>query len=118
MTYFIVCRGEVIGSTTLDGRDPSMGAANGAFTPTAADERVRSTFRRFTDAEARKDEPGLLAYYAERDRLWLTLRSEAGVEIETDAIHIVDYSEEIDDQAYEVQVILAETGVEKLDPPA
>jgi hypothetical protein len=70
-------------------------------------ERVRAIFRRFADAEERKDEDALRAYYAERDQLDLCLQREDGASIDSDWIHIADYSHELGEDAYEVTVKLA-----------
>jgi hypothetical protein len=96
-----------------------MAVANGPFVPTTAYERVRATFRLFVDAEERKDHDALRAYEAARDQLDLSLQREDGLSIESDWIHVADYSHELGDAAYEVTVKLAsQEDFEKLVPVA
>ncbi len=102
--YRVMHAGAVIGTSLLEGRDPSMGMAFGAFMPAPEFEAVRGVFALFDQAmdEGATDERErlLAAYYQARDALDLTLVDEDGATIPTEWIHIPSYEPEV----YEVEV--------------
>ncbi len=102
--YRVMQAGAVIGTSLLEGRDPSMGMAFGVFVPAPAFEAVRGVFATFDQAmnEGAPDERKrlLVAYYQARDALGLTLVAEDGVTIPTEWIHIPAWEPDV----YEVEV--------------
>ena len=105
---FLVCvDDEVIGSSDLEGQDPGMGVACGPFFPTPSYEKVRSTFELFSAAvEDPRNEGVLATYYAQRDALGLTLRTSDERTVPAATIHITDFSRELGDDGYELEVIV------------
>jgi len=99
LRYQILCDGEIIGSSNLEERDPSLGVAGGRFVPTGAYERVRPVFRLFiaarADGESDPDPAKLDAYEAARAKLVLTVRDETGKSLQTSGIAVLDFSAEL-----------------------
>ncbi len=98
--YFVMYRGQPIGSSNLEFHDPGMGIASGAFEPMPAYEEVEAVFHLFTkaeDARAAGDkvtiQSKLAEYYQARDALGLTLQGANGAIILTSVIHIVDFGD-------------------------
>jgi hypothetical protein len=109
--YLVKHEGAVIGTSALEQRDASMGVAWGQFLPTAAFAGVQDVFRQFAAAhdQAGKADPAIVqAYYDARDRLGLTVESESGQVIPTEAIHIADFRAELGQEACELEVHLGE----------
>ncbi len=104
MEYRVVCANSTIGTSLLEGSDPSMGMAFGAFVPTSNYESVRHVFDLFRDATDRKSDSEAsalrAAYYRERDALDLRLETQDSRVISTNWIHIVEY----DPSYYELEV--------------
>ena len=111
MRYCILCDGELIGTSDLEGRDESMGVAVGAFVPTAAYARVQPTFRLFVaaraDGESEPDAKKLAAYEAARDQLQLSVTDAAGAPVPASGVAILDFSGPGDEDALEVEVYFA-----------
>ena len=83
-----------IGRSPLDRLDDGMGLAVGDFQPSVEYERVRSVFRRLTDAcEAREVPPEL---WRERDALALWVVAADGTTIGTGSVMIYDFDIEGD----------------------
>jgi hypothetical protein len=84
-----------------------MGVAIGPFLPTAAYEKVRHVFGLYASAcEVNPPNAEALdAYYVQRDALGLSLRKD-DLAIPTRSIHIADFSHELGDDAYELEVIV------------
>lgn len=110
-SYEVLLGDEVIGRSNLEYRDTSMGVAHGGFTPTLAFTKVTDVFALFAESQGDTgtvDEAKLRDYYTRRDSLGLRLRSAAGATIDTEAIHIVDFRAELDDEdACQLEVNLA-----------
>jgi hypothetical protein len=116
LRYQILCDGEIIGSSNLEERDPSLGVASGRFEPTAAYARVQPVFRLFiaarADGESEADPVQLEAYEAARAPHVLTVKDERGKPLETSGIAVLDFSAELPAaataaeaaDAYEVEV--------------
>jgi hypothetical protein len=116
LRYKIRCDGEIIGSSGLEERDPSLGVAGGRFVPTLAYEQVRPVFQLFisarADGESEADPAKLDAYEAARAKLSLTLEDERGRTLQTSGIAVLDFSAELPagaaaaeaEDAYEVEV--------------
>jgi hypothetical protein len=109
LRYQILCGGELIGTSKLEGRDPSMGTAWGSFTPSQGYERVRWVFRIFSEAlsdTGPANQVEIARYYSERDKLDLTVRTPEGEVVPTSVVHIADFSGELGEGAYEIEVHL------------
>ncbi len=105
--YRIRCNGEEIGASELEERDSGMGIATGVFVPSPAYERVRATFRIFSEAMRETgpaDQEMIDRYYRERDKLGLTVVRPDGTLLRTSVVHISDFSEGPNDDSYEVEV--------------
>ena len=104
MVYRVMHAGAVIGTSLLEGHDPSMGMAFGVFAPAPAFETVRGVFALFDQAArervADEEDRLLAAYFQARDALGLTLVAEDGVTIATEWIHICG----LEPDEYEVEV--------------
>jgi len=99
MKYTIYYSQIIIGSTNLEHTDKSMGIAHGIFTPTKEYENIQNIFKLF--AEKKHEE-----YYKKRDALKLELHDENNHLIQTECIHIEDYSSLIPNDPLRVEVIL------------
>jgi hypothetical protein len=111
--YYVMYRGQPIGSSRLEGSDPAMGVAFGSFEPLPAYEAVRTIFQLFTEAEDARmrgdtalGKENLAAYNQASDALQLTLQTADGHVIPTSWIHIVDWA----DLGREVEVQISDTG--------
>jgi hypothetical protein len=98
--YHVMYRGQLIGSSHLEGRDAGMAVAFGTFEPLPAYEAVRPIFQLFTEALGAGaqgahavDEVKLAKYSQARDALHLTLQTAEGRVVPTSAIHIVDWGD-------------------------
>src|SRR5690348_11930019 len=109
MRYRVMHAGQPMGETRLEGRDPAMCVAFGAFSPLPAYEVVRPTFRIFAEATdgERTDDTRLAQYYRARDALDLSLVAEDGAIIPTDWIHIIDAAPWGIEGSFEVEVRVA-----------
>jgi hypothetical protein len=103
--FSVVHKGDVIGTSDLEGRDPGMGVANGRFVPTPAYESVRDVFETFAEAIDPVNADVLQHYFAQRDSLGLELRCDGAV-VPTRTIHIADFSRDAGDDAYELEVTM------------
>jgi hypothetical protein len=86
-----------------------MGVANGAFVPAPGYERGRPIFRIFAGAQREAgpaDHEAIARYFRERDKLHLTVTRSDGTLVRTSAIHISDFSDDLGDEAYEIEVHL------------
>lgn len=106
-TYRIICDGEVIGTSALEERDAGMGTASGQFEPATAYQKVRWVFRTYSDAQREQgpaDEQKVAEYYRRRDELNLSVESANGQSVPVTVVHISDFADETDHDAYEVEV--------------
>jgi hypothetical protein len=111
LRYRILCDGELIGTSNLEERDESMGTAGGVFAPTPAYERVRPVFRMFiaarADGESEPDAAKLKAYEAARAPLELVVTDEKGTLLPAAGVAVLDYSDDSDPDALEVEIYFA-----------
>lgn len=104
-----LCEGALIGTSELEARDPGMGIAWGGFTPSQGYERVRWVFRIFSEAlsdTGPANHVEIDRYFSERDKLDLTVRTPQGELVPTSVVHISDFSGELGEGAYEIEVHL------------
>lgn len=101
MKYHLISKGEVIGYSELEGRDPSMGVASGEFYPGDRYADVSSVFRQRSEFLAANYYDGILegeGKYEEMEAqirsLELSLRTEAGEMVGTKHISVDDFSDE------------------------
>jgi hypothetical protein len=93
-------RGDPIGASQLEGRDPSMGVAFGDFEPLPAYESVREVFLLFTEAQEESanrkqpvDEEKLARYSKALETLQRTLQDADGRIIPKTWLYVSDYGD-------------------------
>jgi|SRR5579862_1272821 len=101
-----------IGWSLLEGRDDGMGVATGVFHPGPDYPRIQPVFRLFADAvgaaERESCEPDLAAFFQARSRLALSVHRTDGQLIRSSSVHIYDFTVEVDEEALELEVIVAD----------
>ena len=112
MKYYLISKGEVIGYSELEGRDPSMGVASGEFYPGDGYADVSNVFRQrseFLAANYYDGIPERAQKYDETepeiDALELSLRTEGGETVGTKHISLDDFSDESVEE-YQLSIVV------------
>lgn len=112
--HTVKLHGITVGYSELEEADPAVGRARGRFRPGVGYELVQPVFDLFTEAVPEAggpvvDEEKLQRYHRSRDALALSLEDDTGRVLATRAIHIADYSRQLDG-AIELDVLISDRG--------
>ncbi|HEY2377675.1 MAG TPA: hypothetical protein VGH98_17005 [Gemmatimonadaceae bacterium] len=112
MRHTLKLHGVVVGWSDLERIEPDLGRARGRFRPGIGYELVQPVFRLFAEAvprseNAQRDELKLARYYRSRDALKLELVDATGKLVPTSAIHIADYTSDVNGEC-ELDVLITD----------
>jgi hypothetical protein len=105
----VYANGKLIGSAELAPADPPMGSASGSFYPNDDYKKVQPLIRehhRYDGTLGGVDEEKRIVAEAKIDALGLSVITEDGETLDPlNGVHIVDFSEELDEDPYQLDVL-------------
>jgi hypothetical protein len=105
----VYANGMLVGSAELRPADPPMGSASGSFYPNDDYEEIRPIVREhnlYDGTLGEVNERKRMEAEAKIDALRLSVITEDGEALDPlSGVHIVDFSEELDEEPYELEVL-------------
>ena len=105
----IYANGKLIGRAELAPADPPMGSASGSFYPNDDYKKIQPVIREhnlYDGTLGEVDEGKRLVTEAKINALGLAVITEAGETLDPlNGVHIVDFSEELDEDPYQIDVL-------------
>jgi hypothetical protein len=105
----VYTNGRLIGLAELAPADPPMGSASGSFYPNDDYKKIQPVIREhnlYDGTLGEVDEEKLLVAQAKIDALGLSVITEDGEALDPlNGVHIVDFSEELDEDPYQLDVL-------------